>query len=469
LRECLLLATRAAIGAGQGVLARRHAARLLWHGAGSADDVREARLLVIESHVADRRGEDAYRSMLRFDLDYRPVDRRTAARFVAALLDLDMAREAVNWLAALDNADPVKLMLRLQARLIEADAAIRLARASLAKAPGAGWWGVIARAAELQGNRALQVEALEQWLQLSMAGDSSLAARVRELWRTYLAIARDAAGRNHLLDNDDAGWGAFAASRINSDPIMARAVFAHLARGASAPEARGNAQLQLELSLQMTRLDTAALRLFSDGPIAVAGLDPRLRYSLGTVAEARGLHAAAVRMWRGLAPPAGQSGLDWQLRLAAAMIRAGEIEAGAALATQVAGTNDPWPPEIIKRASAFSRDLLNAGHAAPARTLLAALVQRTDGMEHRQLLFDLGRANEADGRGLVAAEHYLRSAALSEPRPPDALARQARLAAGLSLARAGYRDDARTQFEWVLRNSRDPAQLEVARRELKKL
>jgi hypothetical protein len=90
-------------------------------------------------------------------------------------------------------------------------------------------------------------------------------------------------------------------------------------------------------------------------------------------------------------------------------------------------------------------------------------------MEHRQLLFDLGRAHEADGRGLVAAEHYLRSAALSEPRPADALARQARLAAGLSLARAGYRDDARTQFEWVLRNSRDPAQLEVARRELKKL
>jgi hypothetical protein len=37
------------------------------------------------------------------------------------------------------------------------------------------------------------------------------------------------------------------------------------------------------------------------------------------------------------------------------------------------------------------------------------------------------------------------------------------------MLRAGYRDDARAQLEWVLRNARDAAQLDVARRELKKL
>lgn len=44
-----------------------------------------------------------------------------------------------------------------------------------------------------------------------------------------------------------------------------------------------------------------------------------------------------------------------------------------------------------------------------------------------------------------------------------------RLLAALNLARAGYKDDARTQFEWLLRNSKDAAQLELARRELEKL
>ena len=469
LSECLMPAVRAAIAVEQGASARRHAARLLWQGALSAEDARAIRLLVIDSHVADKRGEDAYRSMLRFDLDHRPLERQTATRFVAALLDLGMAKEAVNWLAYLDDAEPVKLMLRLQTGLIESEAAIKLARGLAVKTPGAGWWGVVARAAQMQGSRVLQIEALEQLLQLAAAGDSSQAPRVRELWQTYLAAARQAAGRIHLLDNDDAGWGALAASRVGNEPTMARAVFAHLARRASAFEARGNAQLQLELSLQIAKLDVAALRLFSDEEIAASSLDPRLRYSLGAVAETRGLHAAAVRMWQGLAPPPGTTAIDWQLRLAAAMVRAGQADAGAALVRQVAGATDPWPPEVMKRASGLSRELLNAGHLRAAEPLLAGLVQRTDGLERRQFLFDLGRANDADGKAIIAAEHYLRCAALAEPKPPDALARQARLAAGLSLAQAGYRDDARTQFEWVLRNSRDPAQLDVARRELKKL
>jgi hypothetical protein len=285
----------------------------------------------------------------------------------------------------------------------------------------------------------------------------------------YLAVAREAAGRNHLLDNDEAGWGAFAASRASNEPVMARAVFAYLARRASTPEGRGNAQLQLELSLQIAKLDVAALRLFSDEEIAASSLDPRLRYSLGAVAEARGLHAAAVRMWQGLAPPPGNTTVEWQLRLATTMIRAGQADAGAALVKQIAATNEPWPPEVVKRASVLSREFLGAGHLRAAEPLLAGLVQRTDGLERRQFLFDLGRANDAEGKAITAAEHYLLCAALADSKAPDALARQARLAAGLSLVHAGYRHDARAQFEWVLRNSRDPAQLDVARRELKKL
>jgi len=54
-------------------------------------------------------------------------------------------------------------------------------------------------------------------------------------------------------------------------------------------------------------------------------------------------------------------------------------------------------------------------------------------------------------------------------RIADALALQARLAAALNLARAGYRDDARAQFQWLLQNATDPAQRDIARRELAKL
>jgi len=39
----------------------------------------------------------------------------------------------------------------------------------------------------------------------------------------------------------------------------------------------------------------------------------------------------------------------------------------------------------------------------------------------------------------------------------------------MSLARAGYRDDARAQFQWLLKHSKDPVQIEAARRALSTL
>jgi hypothetical protein len=139
------------------------------------------------------------------------------------------------------------------------------------------------------------------------------------------------------------------------------------------------------------------------------------------------------------------------------MVRAGEIEAGAALIRQAIGAAEPLTPEIVKRTSTLSDEMLDRGHPGAAAEVLGALEERLDGVERRRILFSLGRASDANGKPLVAAEHYLRCAALAEPKSLDTLTRQARLAAGLSLARGGYRDDARAQFEWVLKNSRDPA------------
>jgi len=39
----------------------------------------------------------------------------------------------------------------------------------------------------------------------------------------------------------------------------------------------------------------------------------------------------------------------------------------------------------------------------------------------------------------------------------------------MSLAGAGYRDEARAHFQWLLKNSQNPAQIEAARRALSRL
>ena len=101
---CLLENARAAVLQNEGPLARNYAAHLLWQSKPTAAEIQSARLTVIESYVLERRAEDAYRSMLRFQQDYQPLDRAVARRFAEALLDVGRDREALNWIGASDES-----------------------------------------------------------------------------------------------------------------------------------------------------------------------------------------------------------------------------------------------------------------------------------------------------------------------------------------------------------------------------
>ena len=72
-----------------------------------------------------------------------------------------------------------------------------------------------------------------------------------------------------------------------------------------------------------------------------------------------------------------------------------------------------------------------------------------------------------DGWLLAAGRGFVHLAPDGER--PGATASRARLAAALNLARAGYKEDARAQFEWVIRHSRDAGEREVARKAQAKL
>ena len=468
LREALTLAARAASAAGQGAAARSYAARVLWHPGAAPEEVRVLRLLVIESHLADRNGDAAFRAMLRFAQDYAPLERAAATRFVEALLELDMAREAATWLAGLEEGGAAKQILLLKTNLLSPDAAIRQARAQLAKGAGRGHWQVIAEAAARRGDRSLRLEAVEQLLQLADRG-AQAAGLAAQLWRAYLAGAQDAANQNQLLTGDDGAWYDFASRRLGADPPLARALFAHVARLGQIPATRHNAQLQLVFALHQSKLDLAALRLFEQARIEVEALDAQARYLLGAMAEARDEPALAARFWDGLGVPPNAAPDDWHMRLALAHWRAGNADASVAALRRAVGDRKPLSNDAVRRGTALGQEMLAAGRLDVADAALEAMLPLTETAYQRDLLFALGRIAEASARFAAAADYYLRSALLAPSRAPDASALQARLAAALNLVRAGYKEDARAQFEWVLRNSRDAAQLEVARRELAKL
>lgn len=260
LRQCLLAAMQAATGAGRPVAARAHGARLLWQLGPTAADARAARLLVIESYVAERRGDAAFRAMLRFDQDYRPLERPVAARFVEQLLDLGLPGEAVNWLAALDDFGPLKVRLELQAGLLVPGEAIARARAQTATG-GPEWWRVLADAAERGGEGTLRVEALERLLESGASGAAGGPAAAG-LWQAYDREAQAAANDSRLLNGDDPAWLELAGRDAALRPARSRALLAWLSRNGSAQETRQRARRELERSLRRHGLERAALRLF---------------------------------------------------------------------------------------------------------------------------------------------------------------------------------------------------------------
>ena len=470
LRECLLAAAKAGGASGHGAAARRHAARVLWQLDPSAEEARAARRAVIDSYVADRQGDAAYLAMLRFQQDYAPLDRATAERFVDALLALDMEKQAVNWLANLDDASSAKLMLRLKAGLVGADAAIAQARSLLTKGGTVRFWGVIAEAAQRQKDGAQRVEALEHLLNVtgeSAAGKSAPVAT--ELWEAYLAAAQDAVNRNHMLIGDDAALADFAARGLASSAPAARAIFAQLAQRGRARDSRFNAQLQLAYSLQEARLERTALRLFDALQWDESGLDAQARYLLGAMAEKANQSALAIRFWKGLALPPGINTDEWQVRLAAVYWRGGMGDAAVSTLRGLLEAGKPLPPEVAREVTTVAREMLAAGKLEYAEEVLRGLLPVSDAKQQRDILYALGRIAEQGARYQPAADYYLRSALLVDGKVPDALALQARLAAGVNLVQAGYREDARAQFRWLLKNATDPAQIDIARRELSKL
>ena len=467
---CFVEAARAALAQNEPQTARVHAARVLWQGNASAAAARNARLTVIESYIAERRGDDAFRSMLRFQQDYQPLDRATAERFAEALLDLGLDREAVNWLGRSDEVSPTRLRLQLRGATLAPEAVITQARAALVRNPDAGYWRSIHEAAVRSRNRSLEIEALERLLQLAETrNERAWSEAAQRLWQTYAATAGEIGNREQLLVGDDGAWADYGARRLGSDAYLSRAFYGYLAQRAQNADIRRNAQLQLAFSLYSAKLDYAALRLMQRIGSEVESLDAQTRYLLGTIASNHNEAELALRLWKGLGAPANVTADEWQIRLARTALQAGDAETSAGALKRMFAGRTGLSPELAQSALELAQEMLDLRKLDQAQSVYELVAGLTNDSRAREALFGLGRAYELKGDAVAAAGAYLRSALLLQGASYDALAFQARLLAAINLMRAGLKDDARAQFEWLLKNAKDPALIEAARRGLNRL
>jgi hypothetical protein len=470
LGSCLVAAAHAALATNDPAAARAHAARLLWQGSPSATEAKAVRLSVIESYIAERRGDDAYRSMLRYQQDYQPLERGVADRFAEALIDLGMDRDALNWLGRTDQVSPSLLRLQLRGAMLTPDAVIAQARAAYARAPDAGYWRTIHEAAVRAGNGPLQIEALERVLQSIEPRNTGGASEAsHRLWQAYLAMAEQIGNREQLLMGEDAAWADSAARRLGSDAVLSRAFYGYLAQRAQNPDIRRDAQLQLAFSLSSAGLDLAALRIMQSIGFEAEALDPQTRYLLGTLAAKRSDAPAALKLWNGLSTPANVNAVDWQLTLARTALQAGNASLSAETVDRLLAGRTSVSTELAQAILELGQEMLDLRALDAAQSVYEPLAQLAADAHARQALFGLGRVHELKNDAPAAAAAYLRSALLVQAAAPDNLAFQSRLLAALNLMRAGLKEDARAQFEWLVKNSKDAVLTDAAKRGLARL
>ncbi|MEA3154070.1 MAG: hypothetical protein QOK44_1659 [Betaproteobacteria bacterium] len=470
LTACFIEAARAAIVQNSPQIARKHAARVLWQTSATPAEVKAVRVIAIESFIAERRGEDAFRSMLRYQQDYQPLDRAVADRFADALLDLAQERDAVNWLGRTDEVTATRMRLNLRGGVLSPEAVIKQARAALARNPDPAYWRAIDEAAVRSGNGSLHVEALERLLQSADArNEAAVSAGAQRLWQGYLDTASEIGNREQLLMGDDGAWADYAARRLGSDPFLSRAFYGFLAQRAQNADTRHNAQLQLAASLSTTGLDYTALRLVQRPGFEAEALDAQTRYVLGTMAAKRNESALALKLWDGLAAPATVNAAEWELTLARTALQAGKAEASASTIERLLAGRTATSAELAQSILNVAQEMLDLRALDAAQTVFALLIPTAPENRAREALFGLARTQELKGDSLAAADSYLRSALLAQSGASDPLASQGRLLAGVNLTRAGLKNDARAQFEWLLKNAKDPALVEAARRGLRRL
>jgi hypothetical protein len=465
-RRGLLAGARAALRTKHAAQARSDLARLFWQPGVAPEDERGARLLVIDTYVIEKRPSDAYRAMLRFQQDFQPLSRAEGERFADALARQGTYREAATWLTYLDESSPMKLLTQMETGLVAPDEAITRARAALKKAPTAGPWRVLARAAAKKNDPGLRLEATEQLLNQSGREESVTGS---ELWGQYVAYGDDLANREQLLRGDDSAWLLVASRMLVSSPHSARALLAHIAVKASSQDTRRAAFAQIASSMQRQKLGLAAARVVMESQQTVSALDSGLRQSLGQSAFDAGEAGLALEYWRGLGAPVGTGSEAWQLRVASAALKAGHAdEAGEALRPLLAG-QDALPRDAALGVLRLAQEAAAKGQAKAAEGWLSVLAVRAEPAVRRDALLQLGHIAEDRGEHRLAAERYLQAAVAVELKTPDAVAVDARLRAARSLTAAGYRTDARGQYERLRKTVRDRELQDLLRRESDRL
>ena len=469
---------------GQGEKARYYLRLLVWHPGSSRKQLAVWRQLIIESYLGDNRVGDADLALIQYQRDYpgrSPAWQILRGRVLILKKDYRGAFDVLSGVQSLE-ARLYRLYAALKAGIYQPAVVIKSAQritdlkyASqnlIMKA-----WVLVSQAAAKDNNSRLKIEALESAFNThldSVSSHSILAAVPDDLWQAYFEYSEILGNKNRLLVGDDSSWVKQAETLEKKKQFaLARAVYAFEAVKGSVDIMREIAHKRLTDLLYKDEMGEVAVALYSRGTRAgpIEALPDTVRYRLAIEILRGGNIKLAAKIMKTLKqPPAEESVQDWKLRRARTMVYAGQFHDASGLMKQVLENNSQLDDDYIRRFTQVVFDLQAVGEHKAALSLLERLYQKTKTTElQRELLFWMAESNTALGNSSEAAELYLRSAYLGQPKGGDMWGQSARYHAAESLARAGNLDDARTIYQELLRFTPDAKRRAIIERNLQQL
>lgn len=483
-RQWLLVeAAKAELNALRGTAARKYLRRLVWAGGATDKQMAYWRRLIIRSYLVDNRVDDARTALLRYKSDYRAHSDAWQILHARVLMRARDYQQAFRVLSDIQTTEAN--LLRLHAALnsgiykpqaVMAKARRLAARPRLKPDQLRRTWLLAAQAAKKLEDQNLATAFLELALNVGLPDDPSDAffpLRADDLWQGYTELAEVVGNRERLLVGDDAPWLDKAGKLVKTDAVSSRAIYGFLAIRVGVTSARDIAHQRLTDSLFADSKQAVARAIYArsahfESPTSIPD---SVRYQLANEAlKAHDVHQAAIWM-KGLhLPPSGEDVGQWTLRRARTLIYAGDTKPATELLGNMLSERETLTDDMAKRTIQVLFDLQAVREHGDAYQLMQLVYDRVKKQNvKRELLYWMGESKVALKEYEQAAELYLRSATLGQPKGADLWGQSARYQAAEALGKAGLAEDARSIYRGLLRVANDAKRRALIERRLQQL
>ncbi len=483
-RQWLLIeAAQAELNAHRGTAARKYLRRLVWASGATDKQMAYWRKLIIRSYLIDNRVDDARTALLRYKADYRAHSDAWQILHARVLMRAQDYQQAFSVLSDIQTmeANLLRLHAALHSGIYKPEAVMAKARRLAGRPrlkPGQlrRTWLLAVQAAKKLEDLGLATAFLELALNVGLPdnpNDAFFPLAADDLWQSYTELAEVVGNRERLLVGDDAPWLDKAGKLAKTEAVSSRAIYGFLAIRVGVTSARDIAHQRLTDSLFADSKQAVARAIYARSAHfkSPTVIPDAVRYQLANEAlKAHDVHQAAIWMKDLRLPPSGEDVGQWTLRRARTLVYAGDTKPAIELLRNMLSERETLADDMAKRTIQVLFDLQAVREHGDAYQLMQLVYDRVETQNvKRELLYWMGESKVALKEYEKAAELYLRSATLGQPKGADLWGQSARYQAAEALGKAGLAEDARSIYRGLLRVANDAKRRALIERRLQQL